>query len=314
MHLGACPAPTFIDVDAVFKVRLPPDRMRTPLDQQPRPPERPDDFDRPGALSIVVQGPLFQGNMVETANHVHHWRETFPHAEIILSLSVTDVVAGDVQGGVLVAPHLVRGHEHDGHLQVALRTITECCDVVALSAGALPLPPIKSDSPKLNNANLQIAAAQHGLALARGEFVLRIRSDLLFLDRGFLAQYERNQALPRGKAAVFGQRVLMSWLYTLNPFTIERMPLHFSDWFHFGRTEDVRQIWDVPPITLRDSMHYRVRPAPPRVERGRAAVQHPHRGGAAHHVPLLQAALPRPDAGPPQRPDIGHAGIGHPGR
>ena len=90
--------------------------------------------------------------------------------------------------------------------------------------------------------------------------MLRIRSDLLFLNRSFLDQYAAAETQPRGDAAVFRQRVLISWLFTLNPFTVERMPLHFSDWFHFGLTEDVRRIWVAPPIALADAMHYRTHP------------------------------------------------------
>lgn len=231
-----------------------------PLDDRPQDPPHRTDFDRPGALSIVVQGPLFQGNLVETANHCRHWRELFPGAQIILAVSVTDVIVGNVESGAYTAMHLTGRHEHDGHLQAALRTITACCDLVAVAEGALPLPPIKSDSPKLNNTNMLIASAKAGLALASGAHVLRIRSDMIFLDRGFLDQWEAGQAMPRQDAAVFGSRVLISWLYTLNPFTVERMALHYSDWFHFGLLEDVRQIWDVPPITLRDAVYYRTHP------------------------------------------------------
>ena len=74
------------------------------MDGQSRDPSPLIDPDRPGALSVVIQGPLFQGNMVETANNCRHWREVFPAAQIILSVSVTDVVAGELQGGVLTNP------------------------------------------------------------------------------------------------------------------------------------------------------------------------------------------------------------------
>lgn len=216
-------------------------------------------WDEAGALSIVVQGALFQGNLVETAIHCRHWRELFPHAEIILSVSITDVVTGEMQDGVFTDLRLVPRHQFDGYLATALAVIRESCDKVGLAHGALPLPPIKSDTPKANNMNLQIAAAQHGLALATGRHVLRIRSDMLFMDRSFLQQYQDGCRLPRGPAASLQGRVMISWLFTLNPFTVERMPLHFSDWFHFGLTSDVRRIWQVPPMTLRDAVHYRTR-------------------------------------------------------
>lgn len=217
------------------------------------------DWDRPGSLSIVVQGGLFQGNLVETANHCRHWRELFPQAEVILAISVTDVIGGRRENGLLADVKLVSKHVEDGHLQFALQIILDSCDKVVLSEAALPLPPIKNDSPKLNNMNLQLAAAKQGLAHTSGAYVLRIRSDMVFLDRSFLQQYIEGCFLARGSVAVFKQRVMISWLYTLNPFTVERMPLHFSDWFHFGLTDDVRQIWSAPSISLRDSMYFRTR-------------------------------------------------------
>lgn len=214
-------------------------------------------WDEHGILSIVVQGGIFQGNLIEVANHCRHWRELFPAAEIILVISVTDIIVGEVKDGVFSSIQLVSARQHDGQLQAAAATLQEVCDKIALSEHALPLPPIKSDSAKLNNMNLQLAAAQHGLALAGGLFVLRVRNDLIFLDRNFIDQYYAAEAVPRGKAATFTKRVLISWLFTLNPFTNERLPLHFSDWFHFGLTKDVRRIWAAPHITLRDSLHYR---------------------------------------------------------
>ena len=217
-------------------------------------------WDRAGILSIVVQGALFHGNVVEVANNCRHWRELFPVAEIILVISVTDVVVRTAVDGGFTKFRLVAKHRHDGHLQAALDIIQQSCDKVSLSEPALPLPPIKSDSPKLNNMNFQISAAQHGLALATGLFVLRIRSDMIFLDRSFLDQYAAGTGVPRGTAAVFTKRVMISWLYTLNPFTVERMPLHFSDWFHFGLREDVLQIWTIPQVTLRDSIYYKTHP------------------------------------------------------
>ena len=223
----------------------------------------PEDIDAPGMLSIVVQGALFQGNLIETANHCRHWRQLFPQAEITLSLSLSDVVFGAVQDGAFQTLRLVPALRHDGHLLAALGIIQASCDKVALADHALPLPPIKVDTPKLNNANLQIAAAQRGLGLAGGRYVLRVRSDLLFLDRDFLAQHREAAGLRRSVATTFTQRVLISPLYTLNPYTLERMPLHFSDWFHFGLLEDVRRIWDVPPMTLADAMHYRTHPHAP---------------------------------------------------
>ena len=218
------------------------------------------DWDQSGALSIVVQGALFQANFIETANHCRHWRELFPAAELILVISVSDIVSPADAFPTDEAPSvvsLVAKHRHDGQLQFALAAILTFCDQVVFAPPALPLPPIKSDSPKPNNMNFQIEAARHGLALATGHYVLRIRADMIFTDRSFLDQYAAAEAMLKGKTVTFQQRVMISWLFTLNPYTNERMPLHFSDWFHFGLTADVRRLWQAPPITFQDSLYYR---------------------------------------------------------
>ena len=216
------------------------------------------DWDSPNKLSIVVQGALVESNMRETATFCEHWRRLFPKAEIVFSVSEKEGIVGNrEESGLMTGLRLASKHRQNGALQSALDVIVESCDKIALARGALALPPIKSDSPKLNNMNLQIAAAKQGLALAQGQYVLRIRNDLIFQNRDFLDQYLRAQTLPRGDAAVFAERVMISWLYTLNPYTVERLPLHFSDWFHFGLIEDVRRIWRSPPVTLADSLYYR---------------------------------------------------------
>lgn len=216
------------------------------------------DWNQSGVLSIVVQGALFQTNLVETANHCRHWREMFPVAELILVVSVTDVVSLPESGSPTVGVlSLIAKHRHDGQLKFALDTILASCNKVAFAPPALPLPPIKSDSPKLNNINFQIEAARHGLTLVTGCYVLRIRADMVFMSRGFLDQYAAGEAVFKGTAVVFRQRVMISWLFTLNPYTNERMPLHFSDWFHFGLTTDVCRLWQAPPVTLQDSVYYR---------------------------------------------------------
>ncbi|WP_438381070.1 WavE lipopolysaccharide synthesis family protein [Asaia sp. BMEF1] len=180
----------------------------------------------------------------------------FPNSEIILAISVTDIIAGSLVDGILQDISLVPKHRHDGYLWNAFSILEKVCDAITLGEPALPLPPIKRDSPASNNINFQIAAAKAGLALVKSEYVLRIRSDLIFLEPIFLYEYAAGCTLPRGKASVFEERVMISWLYTLNPYSLERLPLHFSDWFHLGLTRDVIKIWNVMPITLSDAMYY----------------------------------------------------------
>ncbi|WP_206245242.1 WavE lipopolysaccharide synthesis family protein [Novosphingobium terrae] len=206
-------------------------------------------------LSIVVQGGVNASNIAQTANYCQHWRDLFPHAEIIMAISSPDTIGGTRSDG---NPEGLMLNRNDGGLaEAALGVIKGACDKVVQAEGALPLPPIKTDSPGLNNVNLQIAAAQAGLALATGTHILRIRNDLIFADTDFVTQWLNGNKLARGTCAALRQRVLISYLYTLNPYTYERMPFHYSDWFHFGLAPDVADLWNVPFMTMAQAIHYR---------------------------------------------------------
>lgn len=223
--------------------------------------------DQPSQLSIVVQGSIYDHNIVQTANHLVHWRRLFPSAQIVLAIATTDMLAGsNGRRQVLQELELVPNYQHDGLLWAAVSRLRAACDVIVLSEGALPLPALKSDG-KINNANLMITAAQAGLAAATGRYVLRIRSDMIFLSRAFLRFYDENAFLPRRSAGAFRQRVMISPFYTLNPFTMERLPFHYSDWFHFGLTEDVGAIWRVGEMPLSDALHHAVHPHEARANR-----------------------------------------------
>jgi hypothetical protein len=138
---------------------------------------------------------------------------------------------------------------------VAARTLSEVCDNLVFSTDALPLPPLKFDE-KINNVNLQIAAAKAGLRHVERQFVLRIRNDAVFYDAGFIDFYLENNRQKRGGKTYLQDRVLICDTYTLNPYSFERLPYHFSDWFHFGSTADVREIWQCPPMNYADSIYY----------------------------------------------------------
>ena len=211
-------------------------------------------------FSIVVQGAIFASNCIETAINCRHWRDLFPGAEIVLSVSSSDML--DLELAPQVAGQLAidRKHKNNSTLNSAVRVIEDCCDRIVFADHALPLPPIKSDSPKLNNANLQIAAAKAGLGAATGRYVLRVRSDFVFQDSSFLEKYLACQSTPRGDFTAFSERLLIANIYTVNPLAIERLPFHYSDWFHLGPMADVRDYWNVPLITLKDAVFYTVNP------------------------------------------------------
>jgi hypothetical protein len=213
--------------------------------------------DAPGALSILVQGPLHAAEAKQLAHRCEHWRALFPAAELIFAISSSDCLLlppgwSGVLDRISLAPDV-----YDESLTAAIHAIAAACNTLVVASEALPLPPMKSDSTGPNHVNLMIAAAQTGLALASGRYVLRIRSDLILRTRGFLATYQSELSFPRGQWSLFEQRVMIPEVFTLNPVTLSRMPFHFSDWFHFGLLSDVRLLWNrVKPMSVEDATYY----------------------------------------------------------
>jgi len=205
-------------------------------------------------ISIIVQGPLNHGNAEQIASHCVHWRQLFPECEIILSISSTDI--SNLHN---TADNLYCNFTYEFPSSATIRaisTLNGVCNKFALLEISSYLPQIKSDKKASNNVNYQILSAQRGISLASKKYVLRIRNDCLLLSKIFLEEYEHDLAFPRLGRTVFKKRVMIPSIYTLNPYSRERMPFHYSDWFHFGLREDVAQIWDIPQYSLADSVHY----------------------------------------------------------
>lgn len=212
-------------------------------------------------LSIVLQGGISIGNAVQIANHCRHWRQLFPHAEIILSISTNELFrcSVDEDGKVDSDLKLLKTHSPNFVASNALKIIKSECDAIVFADPGLPLPSIKP-TDRSNNSDFMIGAARAGLKAATKEYVLRIRSDVIFLDRTFISIYVSNFNLPRRFKNMLEQRVMICNLFTVNPYTIERLPFHYSDWFNFGLLDDVRKIWDVDFMPYAYTLHYKVHP------------------------------------------------------
>ena len=208
-------------------------------------------------LSIVVQGPLWEENIVRVASYCDHWRSLFPDAEIILSISISDLLSEGCPGR---GPTWKEWAREKALVNQAIRRLGEVTDLMILAPPSVPLPPIKSDSPGPNHGNMQLAAAYAGLQAATRPMTLRIRNDMIFLDSFFLDHHRSLCRLRRPEQHIFNSRILVSPLFTLNPYALERLPYHISDWFHYGETKDLQRLWDCPPMTLADAIYYSARP------------------------------------------------------
>jgi hypothetical protein len=114
-----------------------------------------------------------------------------------------------------------------------------------------------------NNVNRQIVTTLAGLRLATRPYALKIRTDMLVTGTGFLDVFGRFPA--RSDWSFFRQKVVASTIFARVPAGIPAWPYHPGDWFFFGETPDLLDLWDLPlqpePETTR---WYVDKPRPPR--------------------------------------------------
>lgn len=116
-------------------------------------------------------------------------------------------------------------------------------DQLVLSAdpGAVPLDVRRTP----NNINRQIVSTCAGLQIVERPYAVKLRTDFELLGDRFLSYFGRfNARCDAGR--IFRERVVASTIFSINPRRFAPMPFHPSDWFFFGLTEDLRNLWEIP--------------------------------------------------------------------
>ena len=161
-------------------------------------------------ISIVCQGAVSAGL---TAECLRSCRAALPGAEIVLSTwEGTDVFGLDFDA-VVFSP--------DPGFCMADETV------------GLP-----------NNVNRQLVSTKRGLAAASRPYIMKTRTDIRLENRDFLSFFGRYDG---SASPFFRNRLLTCSYYTRNP-RVFRTCFHPSDWFMFGRAEDMHRYYDDIPL------------------------------------------------------------------
>ena len=94
------------------------------------------------------------------------------------------------------------------------------------------------------NTLRQIISTSEGLKKCNTESVAKITSDMIFYGNNLPLYYEKYKNFERN-SEIFSSRVLILENGTLNPRGLYEMPYHFGDWFYFGKTKDIKKIFDI---------------------------------------------------------------------
>lgn len=179
-------------------------------------------------ISVVVQGAI---DKKETPKCLKSIREYLPNAEIIIStwegedLTLLDfdrVVFSDDPGAPILC-------EHNG------RKI-------------------------YNNMNRQLLSTQAGLREVNRKYTLKLRSDLIIANTGFVDYFERFQRRTGGYR-LFKQKIVTATLFTKHSMWNQKnsmglTPFHISDWYFFGLTQDVRTYLADTPLAEEPKFSY----------------------------------------------------------
>ena len=128
--------------------------------------------------------------------------------------------------------------------------------------GAQPYTHSSMQPPTLWPGNRVIVSSVAGLRAATRPYAMKMRSDLLLTDARFLGLWGR---YPRRAAEwrATRERVLSPSFFAAHPHSTRRYPFHVSDWWMFGRHDDLLDIWDVPLAGPELPRWYETRPQPP---------------------------------------------------
>lgn len=169
-------------------------------------------------ISVVVQGPI-AGALDDAPSSRHTYlclqsiRQYLPDAEIILSTWKGQNVAG------LDFDQLVESDDPGGYI-------------------------FHKTEKYYNNINRQILSTKNGLLKADRKYSIKIRSDMVITSLGFLDYFDIYNNRD-DEYSLLDKKVVVPTVYSRNPKRVFPFSFHPSDWFFFGLSKDVCNIWDV---------------------------------------------------------------------
>lgn len=104
----------------------------------------------------------------------------------------------------------------------------------------------RKDDAVYENMNRQIVSTSNGLKKVQTKYAVKFRSDNLISSNTFIGTYKSYQKFGESRHRIFKQRILTSDMWALDFIQGWPVPFFLSDFFHFGLTEDLLKLWDLP--------------------------------------------------------------------
>ncbi len=102
---------------------------------------------------------------------------------------------------------------------------------------------------KPNNVNRQIVSTINGLKEVETEYALKIRTDFILKSDKFIRYFDKYQKFDE-KCKIFKKRIICAMFGTRKPEAQHyNLPFHVADFFYFGLTSDLINLFDIPLVT-----------------------------------------------------------------
>lgn len=214
-------------------------------------------------ITVMLHGHYDEGNRAWLTEVIRSWRRALPGAQVGMAASQIDQNLTEAERDLWRPEDVERADDRRVRL---IRQMQPEVDFLVESHPAGVLPPLKFDD-KANNCNKMIGAVQAGLSAVDTRWVLRIREDAYIQHPARMGADYEAFARHIGTPKAFRQPVAISPYYTINPFGLERMSFHVSDWYNLGLTEDVADYWNVAPMSFGDATYFEGMPHAPHTNR-----------------------------------------------
>lgn len=100
-----------------------------------------------------------------------------------------------------------------------------------------------------NNINRQLITTQNGLKEVKTKYAVKLRTDIAFKSSNLLKLISDIQKRP--KKGFLNSRVIIPYNLSINPNTV-KLVFHFNDWLIAGQTNDLKKIFNIPLMTIKD--------------------------------------------------------------
>ena len=104
---------------------------------------------------------------------------------------------------------------------------------------------LQCEEPRIYySVNRLIISTINGVYKSKKKYLLKIRSDMYFKNKNFIKKFFRFKKRSQDYA-VLNNRVILSSHFSVICFR-QPLPFHYSDWFFFGETADIKNIFEIP--------------------------------------------------------------------